>query len=261
MKQNFKDLIYFMKHTKFELDEIVISIFVLAAFISSIFSLGYIAYLNKPSYNENWVEKTSIVKDYEDVKTAFITQKQAVIDAYNTQLKNINENGLKTEADFHGLDYKSDIFKNKIGKIKNNIYENHEHNDSYFFDDSQKAEISSLFDKLNGRVNKKMAKIKAFYDARVRKVYSTLKNEQKVKFASLTEHDVDKSAQFDNRDFNTIGSLISKKMVTDKNTVLAPFFLIILFASTGMIFFSIKHAIRLGRSNREYYSEKHAQNY
>lgn len=176
--------------------------------------------LNKcASYDKqppNWTTTQSIVNDYNEAKEAFNDQKQVVADAYNAQIKNINENGLKTEPNFSGLDFNPNIFKKKIRKLKNNIYSNHKENDCLTFDDAQKAEISSSFDKLNERVKAKMSKVKAFYETRIFKVYSTLKNGQKIKFSGLTEYDSDsKSEQLSNKDFNAIGSLISKRLNTE----------------------------------------------
>lgn len=250
MKQSFKDFVLFMRTTAFDISEIIMGIAVVVGFLGSILSLCY-AYQSS-SYNsqpQNWVERTSIVKDYEDVKTVFNNQKWAVINAYNNQIKNISANGLKTEASFKGLGFKADVFKSKIDAVKNDIYMNHE-NSGYDFDNAQKAEISSLFDKLNDRVNTKMAKIKAFYDARVRSIYATLKNRQKVKFASLAEYKADKSAQFSNKDFDAIGSLISKNLNIREIMLFVPFSLILLIVTTIAIIAFVREAIRLGKNDR-----------
>lgn len=198
--------------------EIIAAIICLIAFLICIFYMCDA--LNKcASYDKqppNWTTTQSIVNDYNEAKEAFNDQKQVVADAYNAQIKNINENGLKTEPNFSGLDFNPNIFKKKIRKLKNNIYSNHKENDCLTFDDAQKAEISSSFDKLNERVKAKMSKVKAFYETRIFKVYSTLKNGQKIKFSGLTEYDSDsKSEQLSNKDFNAIGSLISKRLNTE----------------------------------------------
>ena len=165
-------------------------------------SIFYVSNLvNIDNQPQNWVESRSILSNYNDMKTTFNSQKQAIIDAYNSQVNEIRVNGLKTETDFDGLRFKSDIFKNKVNEIK----------DSYSKNDPKNAKILALWTSLNDRVNAKMTKIKAFYDARVRNIYSTLKNEQKVKFASLTEYNIGKSAQFSNKDFDAVGSEMNRE--------------------------------------------------
>lgn len=135
------------------------------------------------------------------MKTTFNNQKQAIIDAYNNQVKEIRADGLKTEADFDDLRFKSDIFKNKVNDKK----------DSYPKNDPKNTKILALWTNLNDRVNAKIAKIKAFYDSRVRSIYSALKNQQKVKFSDFTEYDMNKSAKFEVKDFDAIGSEISRE--------------------------------------------------
>lgn len=78
-----------------------------------------------------------------------------------------------------------------------------------------------------------MSKVKAFYDARISRVYSALKNGQKIKFSGLTEYDSDnKSEQLSNKDFNIIGSLISKRLNTENDMK------VIAICVLGMIFFA-----------------------
>ena len=263
IREGIKNFIYFMRTTAFESFEVLMGTLVLIGFIGSSLGLGYIGvYKNSSYYNSlpsDWATRTSIIKDYEDVKAAFDNQKWAIINAYNAQIKNIDTNGLKTERDFHGLVFKSDDFRNKISTLENNIYDNHENKNGYTFSDAEKAEISSLFNKLNSRVNEKMAKIKAFYDARVRSIYSALKNEQKVKFTSLAESYTDKSAQFNDKDFDSIGSLISKQLDKGEDSGVMLLIGILWLITTAMIIAFIREAVHLGKYDREYYREKHAQ--
>lgn len=215
--------------------EIIAAIICLIAFLVCIFYMCDA--LNKcASYDKqppNWTTEQSIIKDYNEAKEAFNDQKQVVADAYNAQIRNINENGLKTESNFSGLDFNPNIFKKRIRKLKNSIYSNHKENDCLTFDDAQKAEISSSFDKLNERVKAKMNKVKDFYDTRISRVYSALKNGQKIKFSDLTEYDSDnKSEQLSNKDFNIIGSLISKRLNTENDMK------VIAVCVLGMIFFA-----------------------
>lgn len=229
---NMKRIICFIKKFKCT---IIATITCVIAFLVCLF--GMCDALNKcASYDKqppNWTTEQSIIKDYNEAKEAFNDQKQAVADAYNAQIKDINENGLKTKHNFSGLDFNPNIFKKRIRKLKNSIYSNHKENDCFTFDDAQKAEISSSFDKLNDRVKAKIGKVKAFYETRISKVYSALKNGQKIKFSSLTEYDSDnKSEQLSNKDFNAIGSLISKRLNT--NDVMK----VVAVCVVGMMFFA-----------------------
>ena len=117
--------------------------------------------INIDKQPQNWVERHSIASNYNEMKTVFNKQKHAIIDAYNNQVNEIRVNKLKTEANFDGLQFKSDIFKNKIDEIKSTYSKNN-------------TKMLALWTSLNNRVNAKMAKIKAFYDARVRNIYSTV---------------------------------------------------------------------------------------
>lgn len=172
---------------------------------------------------QNWVENSFIFSNYDEMKTSFNSQKQAIIDAYNNQVKEIRADGLKTEADFDGLRFKSDIFKNKVNDRK----------DSYPKNDPENTKILALWTSLNDRVNTKMTEIKAFYDSRVRSIYSALKNKQKVKFSDFHEYDTSKSAKFDTRDFDAIGSEISRENNAPQYLVaaIAGFVLAALFTS------------------------------
>ena len=167
------------------------------------------------------------------MKTTFNSQKQAIIDAYNNQIKEIRVNGLKTEADFDGLQFKSDIFKNKINDTK----------DSYPKNDPNSTKMLALWTNLNGRVNAKMAKIKAFYDARVRNVYHALKNKQKVKLTDFTEYNMDKSAKFGVKDFDAVGSEMSRETNSPQYLTASIVSLIIMALFTSLLIAMIRVAM------------------
>lgn len=193
----------------------ILLVMIIASFSTSICAFN--GAINIDKQPQNWSERSSIVSDYNEMKTVFDKQKQAIIDAYNSQVKKIHANGLKTEADFDGLRFKSDIFANRIDEIKS----------TYSKDDTK---MLALWTNLNDRVNAKIAKIKAFYDSRVRNIYSTLKNRQKVKFASLVEYNTNKRIQFETKDFDVIGSEMSR----DYNEP-AYFFAAIIFLVIGIL--------------------------
>ena len=66
-----------------------------------------------------------------------------------------------------------------------------------------------------------MAKVKAFYNARILSVYKTIENNQKVDFISLTSDSASngKNTQFSHADFDSIGSELNKNLL-DKNHTL-----------------------------------------
>lgn len=249
MTQSIKDFVYFIRHTKFDRDETVVIITHIIGFVVGVFLLFNTLYVVH-QFDSNWVGNASVVKDYETIKSAFNNQKWGIINAYNAQTKNINTNGLKTERDFYGLNFKPDDFKNEIDSFKNQIYTNHEDKEWFSFSDDQKDEISKLFDKLGDRISAKMTKIKAFYDTRIRKMYSALKNRQKVNFANLIESHIDKSVQFSNKDFDTIGSLINRDISRrGDNACVFLLSILLLILSVDTIVFVIK-GVRLGKHER-----------
>lgn len=168
--------------------------------------------------DNNWASESYIMKNYYAAKKAFDSQKQALVDAYNNQINKISIYGLKTKDAFHGLRFKTDVFKNNLDSLKTTInsdFENVATLPSYKKNE-RKAKISKLVDKLNSNVTKKMAKIKAFYDAKISKIYDSLQKGQKVDFDRLKEYSTNnESGNFSRKDFNFIGSEIKKDKIAN----------------------------------------------
>lgn len=181
-----------------------------------------------------WQSIDKAQNNYNIFKNAFNAQKQVVVDAYNKQIDLINQNGLETEADFTGLRFNNNVFTDKINNSDQVLHYSHE---------ATKA-VNKLSETT---VNAKIAKIKAFYDARVRSVYSALKNKQKVVLSSLTEYGRQpKNIQLTEADFTPIATKIvdtrvvateaeSGKLPKVCNAILALFFMI-LFSISAFYF-------------------------
>ena len=203
---------------------IVFILVALAAAIIFMFCAYQNSNSNRASFDspevKNWEAKTYAIKSYDAVKKNFDDQKQAIVDAYNAQVDKISTFGLKTNDDFNGLKFKNNIFKNNLSSLKNTINANYE---STAFDpdnnrDSREASISKMVDKLDSSVSEKMAKIKAFYDAKINKIYDCLKNGQKVNFDSVKDYNGNsKAGDFNHKDFNSIGSSLVREDILGKN--------------------------------------------
>lgn len=171
--------------------------------------------------SNNWKSEPYIIKSYHSSKKAFDKQKRAVIDAYNKQVDKISTEGLKTKDSFHGLRFETDIFENNSNNLKDTINLDSE-KAAMSASGKQRAErnakISKLVDKLNSNVAAKIAKIKAFYDARISKIYDSLQNRQKVDFDGLKEYNTNskKVGDFSYKDFDFIGS----ELMNDKESSL-----------------------------------------
>ena len=179
---------------------------------------------NKASFDspevKNWEAKTYAIKSYDAAKKNFDDQKQAIVDAYNAQVDKISTFGFKTKADFNGLKFKSNIFKGNLSSLKNTInanYENTAFNPAHN-KDSRKALISKMVDKLDSSVSEKIAKIKAFYDARINKIYDCLRNGLKVNFNSIKDYNGNsKIGDFSHRDFDFIGLNLVREDILSQN--------------------------------------------
>lgn len=79
----------------------ILLVMIIASFSTSICAFNRAVNMDKEP--QDWVEGCSISSRYNEMETVFDKQKQAIIDAYNNQVKEIHANGLKTEADFDGL--------------------------------------------------------------------------------------------------------------------------------------------------------------
>lgn len=180
---------------------------------------------NRASFNspevKNWGAKTYAIKSYDTAKKNFDDQKQAIIDAYNAQVDKISTFGLKTNDNFNGLKFKNNIFKNNLSSLKNTINANYEstaYNPAYNRD-SRQTLISKMVDKLNSSVSAKITKIKAFYDAKINKIYDCLKNGQKVNFDSIKDYNGNsKVGDFSHRDFDFIGSSLVREDILSENS-------------------------------------------
>ena len=150
-----------------------------------------------------WQSISEAQNNYNIFKNAFNAQKQAVINAYNRQVDAISQNGLKTEANFTGLRFDNNVFTDKINSNDQVLHYSHE--------------ATKAVDKLSETtVNAKIAKIKAFYDARVRNIYSTLKNGQKVVLSDLKEYGRQpNNIQFAEADFTPVATkIVDTRVVT-----------------------------------------------
>lgn len=190
-------------------DVICFDIVMIAITLGMSFGASYFAMLNFNSLVDSsyktvkWQSIDKAQKNYNIFKSAFNSQKQAVVDAYNKQIDEINKNGLETEADFTGLRFNNNVFTDKINS-----------NDQVLSYSSKATKAVNKLSKIT--VATKIAKIKAFYDARVRNVYSALKNEQKVMFSSLTEYDRQpKNIQLTEADFTPVATKIVDAQVFD----------------------------------------------
>lgn len=185
--------------------------------------LNFNSLINSSIKTIEWQSIDEAQKNYNIFKSAFNSQKQAVIDAYNKQIDEINKNGLETEADFTGLRFNKNVFADKIYS-----------NDQVL---SYSHEATKAVNKMSKTtVNAKIAKIKAFYDARVRKVYSALKNKQKVVFSSLTEYDRQpKNIQFTEADFTPVATKIVDTRVFDGSNGFSKFIKFVLFVICAFI--------------------------
>lgn len=204
-------------------------------------SLGFVygAYLNYKSFMSEdyttvkWQTIDEAQKNYNIFNNAFNAQKQAVVDAYNKQVDEIHKNGLKTEADFAGLKFNHNIFTDKIS------------NNDQVLNYSNKA--TKAVDKLTKTtVATKIAKIKAFYDARVRSIYSSLQNSQKVVFSSLKEYGREPdNIQLTEGDFTPVATKIVDTQVKDyssdpnKLPKVVNLFLLIIFVPIAFVVFVI----------------------
>ena len=168
--------------------------------------------------SNDWKSEPYIVKSYHSSKKAFDEQKRAVIDAYNKQVDKISTEGLKTKDNFHGLRFETDIFENNSNNLKDTIGLDSEKaamSVSNRQRTERNAKISKLVDKLNSNVAAKIAKIKAFYDAKVSKIYDSLQKGQKVDFDGLKEYNTNnKIGDFGDKDFDFMGS----ELINDKNS-------------------------------------------
>ena len=190
-------------------DVICFDIVMIVIVLGMSFGAAYFAVLNfnslvSSSYKTvKWQSIDKAQKNYNIFKSAFNSQKQAVVDAYNKQIDEINKNGLETETDFTGLRFSNNVFTDKINS-----------NDQVL---SYSRKATKAVNKLSKTtVNAKIAKIKAFYDARVRNVYSALKNGQKVMFSSLTEYGRQpNNIQFTEADFTPVVTKIVDTQVFD----------------------------------------------
>lgn len=213
----------------------------------ALMAIGWIFYANietSPAQisDTDWINESYITKSYYAAKKAFNSQKQAVIDAYNNQIDKISVYGLKTKDDFHGLRFKTDIFKNNSDGLKDAINSDFENAVSRpeYQKDERKAEISKLVDKLNSNVAAKIAKIKDFYDARIGGIYNFLRNGRKVNFSSLKEYSANgKTSSFSHKDFDFVGSELKKYKVANDNVAVAFLFGTLLAMVSAYMFFAI----------------------
>ena len=189
--------------------------------------------------NNDWKSEPYIVKSYHSFKKAFDEQKRAVIDAYNKQVDKISTEGLKTKDDFHGLRFETDIFENNSNNLKDTISLDSEKavmSASNKQRTERNAKISKLVDKLNSNVAAKIAKIKAFYDIKISKIYDSLQKGQKVDFDGLKEYNTNskKVGDFSRKDFDFIGSELinDKESSSERNGILMT---LVLVAAFGVI--------------------------
>lgn len=191
--------------------------------IAALFTLTYVLFMNLNIVGIAKADNTDesyITKNYYVAKKAFDNQKQAVIDAYNTQVDKINIYGLKTKNDFHGLKFKTDVFKNNSDSLKNAINSDFENAVSLpnYKKSERKAKISKLVDRLNSNVAVKIAKIKAFYEAKIRKIYDSLQKWAKVDFDNLKEYSTNnKTGNFSHKDFDFISLELKKDKTANDN--------------------------------------------
>ena len=162
-----------------------------------------IGHLNYTTVKWQSIDKAQ--NNYNIFKNAFDAQKQAVVDSYNKQIDEINKNGLETEANFAGLQFDNNVFADKINNNDQVLQYSHE--------------AVKTVDKLRKTtVNTKIAKIKAFYDARVRNIYFALKNQQKVMFSSLKEYNRQpNNIQLTEADFTPVATkIVNTRVATTK---------------------------------------------
>lgn len=181
----------------------------LIALISAYFSATcFMESCVNPSFTiAKWQTFNKAQKNYNIFKNAFNDQKRAVADAYNEQIDKIDKNGLETEANFTGLHFDNTIFADAVSKNSQILSYSHE--------------ATKAVDKLNKTtIATKIAKIKAFYDARVRCVYSSLRNSQKVVFSSLREYGRQPdNIQLTEADFAPVATkIVDTRVYTDENT-------------------------------------------
>lgn len=197
-----------------------IAIATLVAIMSIGWVLYYFIYYATPTQvnNNSWTNESYVVKNYDSDEKAFNNQKQAIIDAYNAQIDKINIYGLKAKDDFHGLKFKTDVFKNSSEILKGTIH--------------------SDFD--NSNVAAKIAKTKAFYDARINKIYDSLQKGQKVDFDGLKEYNTNnKIDNFNDKDFNLIGFKIENDSIENNHKGSSFFVGALLAMATAAVIFTI----------------------
>ena len=202
MEEDKKKRQEYMRDVRDSVKRVAICLISLLAFIYfCVANYNAIEHLNYKTVE--WQSINKAQNNYNIFKNAFNAQKQAVINAYNRQVDAISQNGLKTEANFTGLQFDNNVFTDKINSNGQVLRYSHE--------------ATKAVDKLSETtVNTKIAKIKAFYDARVRNIYFTLKNGQKVVLSDLKEYGRQpNNVQLTEADFTPIATkIVDTRVVT-----------------------------------------------
>ena len=150
--------------------------------------------LNFDKFAPDWRESGVAMDSYRTTANHYNDAKQLVIDAYNKQLDQIKKDGLKTQNDFDGIKFKTNAFVNSMHK-----------------DDSEwtlvnNREYAQAADQVFKAANRRINKLREYYNKKIGDIYDDLKANKNVNFSSLKEYgDGPEFAQFAQNDFNETG--------------------------------------------------------
>lgn len=169
----------------------------LSTIACGMFTIKAANYDNSP---DDWREIESTFIEYKNFKNIFVKQKQLIIDAYNTQISKISREGLKAKNNSLGLQFNRHYFEDSVNAQEN-------------IKPLRSSQQLKAIDNVNKNVNKKINKIKDFYNNRINSIYKQLKNNKNVQFASLYENKrPPDNVNFNETDFNEVGATLVKNI-------------------------------------------------